>query len=54
MEKLLPPMGDYLRYACPDRDYDLKSSYCFALKTTITTRKSAFDLTDCFERVLRS
>jgi len=24
MKKLLPPMGDHLRYACRDRDYGSK------------------------------
>jgi hypothetical protein len=37
MKKLLPPMGDHLRYACRDRDYGPKKHYVFWLKTTLLT-----------------
>jgi len=47
-------MGNHLRYACRDRDSGSKKHHGFGLKTTLLTRKRAFNLTDSFEWVLGS
>ena len=47
-------MGNHLRYACGDRDCGSKKCHGFGLKTTLLTRKRAFNLTDSFEWVLGS